>query len=343
MLNDTFKIHLYMDEVVHNKTIVDKNEVLAYFTRIDFDNIFISSDALINTFDIIDWTEYYPNFRESTLNDFFKFVNEFNVTFIYTGYLLKTILYKIITNFCMKVFPTKTFKKLMEWPIYNRELNLKYKQDWLDQQTEEIEINDFAHLFYKVANVFLKNSKNDIGIDLCYRYFYHYFQTIIPYKEYAYIVDKNKFAIEFNLSKSINKKIKVNPYVVRDIVKLLAHEYQLYSSTLKIINPNDVNALAQVEKFFHDIIIKEDSFYKWKNFSNDERMELIKKYLSDKKIEWEQKYGSFKRPDQDVYSLEDSYAMPNVEENENVFINDEYEEMIDEQDQQFYYENEENE
>ena len=335
MISDVFNIHLYTNEVVKNPQMVNTHELRSQFEKIDFNNMYIDLKTLLTTNLVVDWSEFYENFNQSVLFEFLFFISEMNVKFIYNGYSLKMLLLKIVNDFCKRSFPAKTFKLLWNWKTNQLDVNLALKNEYFYQKNYEIDIVEFADLFSKVANVCLKNIENDLNLNLAYRCFYHYFQLIIPNKDFNFIVNKNKFVIRFNYTKKINKSVFLNIDILSQMFSFINQEFGNFSLLNRHNNKSDFKQLYEVEKYMQNLIKKNESFYKWQKLSKNERKELVNEYLKKRKEELKQKYGSFEKPLKESYDFSDDYQQI-IHQNKPKYNSDDFKNFQEQDNKSFF-------
>lgn len=282
MFDKYFDTFLFTEETIKNPQILNTNELLSQFSYIDFDNIYIDVNTILNTDLLITWEEFYDNIQSSIMFDFFRFIDQFNIQFIYNGYILKSVLFYIFKNFSKKGIPFKTMRKLREWKSNQLDLNLDFSNEFVKHHFNTIDIDDLTNIYQDLKSVY-SNYSYDYSIDVFFRYFHHYFQTVLSNRDFLYITRPNDFVIRYNLTKKINRTVNINVSILSTITTMLTTEYLNYAFNEKIKDKKDTVYLRRIDSILRRLELENDSFYKWTKFSKEEKLELAIKAYDQKR------------------------------------------------------------
>lgn len=225
MFDKLFNIYLFKKEEIKNFQYLNHHEILNQFSYIDFDNLYVNIDTLIGTSKIFDWTEFNPNIQQSVMFDFFRQLKEHNINFIYSGYILKSILYSLLKSFSIKSIPFQTMYNIKTWKENQRNLNINLSYELQKQKINQVDINNFAYIFCEMSYLY-DELYDDFEIDILYRTIYHYFQIILSNKDFNYVLDQKKFFVRFECTKKINKFIYINNNIAHDLFSSFIYKYE---------------------------------------------------------------------------------------------------------------------
>lgn len=265
MIEKFFDKGVFVDRNKKNLIMINYEELLNQFSYIDFNNIYIDADTLINTNSLFCWEEFYSNINESLIFEYLNFVDNCPIQIIYTGYHLKVLLLNIFKHFSKKRIPFKTLFNLKEWTKKQLVLNVSLKNEFKQHQIDTITISQFANIFNNFKFIF-NEYLNNKELELSYSYFYNYYQMLINTKDFLYIINPDQFDVRYQLTKQINKTININFQILAMFGNLLLESFMKNKQKNKFNNHKSKkiwdNTQAEITKLLYS---SSSTHYDWNN------------------------------------------------------------------------------
>lgn len=277
MIEKFFDKYLFADKQIKNLKVLNYDELLNQFSYIDFNNIYIDPDTLINTDLLFCWEEFYDNIKESLIFSYLNFVDNSPVQFIYNGYHLKTLLLFIFKHFSKKRIPFKTLFNLKEWSKKQLVLNVSLKNGLVEHKNNPVSIEKFVNIFNNINYIF-KDFEDNKELELTYLYFYNYYQMIIGTKEFLYINNPIEFDTRFMLTKQIDKTININVQILAIFSNLLMEAFIKHKQKAKFKTRKSKTIWDNTQSIIGSMLLSTQSYYSWEN----PKISKLKKVESDK-------------------------------------------------------------